>query len=214
MNSTTPQLSGLYLLTDYHLTEKPGLVPAVAAAIQGGARVIQYRNKYANRARKLWEIHDLLTLCRPLGIPLIINDEADLAAESGADGVHLGAEDGEISTARTLLGDEAIIGASCYNSLSLAHEAATQGASYVAFGRFFPSQSKPEAVQASTDLLVRAKQELSLPVAAIGGITASNGQSLIDAGADMLAVIHAVLGAEEIEPSARALATLFEKHED
>ncbi len=204
-------LTGLYLLTDYHLTEEHGLIPSVAAAIQGGARVIQYRNKFANRERKLWEIRDLITLCRPLGIPVIVNDETDLAAESGADGVHLGSEDGEISAARKQLGEEAIIGASCYNSLELARTAAAQGASYIAFGRFFPSQSKPNAVQATPDLLTQAKAELSLPITAIGGIDAENGKVLIDAGADMLAVIHAVLGAEEIQHAANEMASLFNK---
>ncbi|MBT3309670.1 MAG: thiamine phosphate synthase [Gammaproteobacteria bacterium] len=210
MNKQTQILSGLYLLTDHHLTDKVGIVPAVAAAIQGGARIIQYRNKYANRERKLWEIRDLITLCRPLGIPLIVNDEADLAAETGADGVHLGAEDGTLCDARKLLGEEAIIGVSCYNSLDRARVAAEQGASYIALGRFFPSQTKPNAILATPDLLSAAKAELETPLVAIGGIDADNGKALVDAGADMLAVIHAVLGTPEITKSAAEIAALYE----
>ncbi len=201
---------GLYLLTDYHLTEKTGLIPSVAAAIQGGVRVVQYRNKHATRERKLWEIRDLITLCRPLDIPLIINDEADLAAESGADGVHLGAEDGSIADARNLLGEEAIIGVSCYNSLDRTREAADQGASYVAFGRFFPSQTKPDAVLATPDLLQQAKAELQIPLCAIGGIDHENGGTLVEAGADLLAVIHSVLGAPDITQAAKEIAALYE----
>ena len=207
MNS---RLQGLYALTDYHLTNAIGVVPAVAAAIQGGARVVQYRNKHANRARKEGEIGDLITLCRPLGIPLIVNDEPDLAAACGADGVHLGAEDGSISEARKLLGEEAIIGVSCYNSIDDARRAAEQGASYIAFGRFFSSQTKPDAVHATPELLTQAKAELQLPIAAIGGINTENGASLIDAGADLLAVIHALFGEEDIQQAAQQLSSLFE----
>mgnify|MGYP002725450243 CR=1 FL=1 len=207
MNS---RLSGLYLLTDHHLTDKVGVVIAVAEAIQGGARIIQYRNKHANREQKQWEIIDLITLCRPLGIPLIVNDDATLAAETGADGVHLGSTDGSVEEARKIVGDEAIIGLSCYNSLDRARIAAEQGASYIAFGRFFPSRTKPGAVLATPELLTRAKGELQLPIVAIGGVDGSNGKPLIDAGADMVAVVHSVLGAPNIEQAARDIARLFE----
>ncbi|MBT3198006.1 MAG: thiamine phosphate synthase [Gammaproteobacteria bacterium] len=202
-------LSGLYVLTDHHLTDSVGVVPAVAAAIQGGARLVQYRNKHATRARKQWEITDLITLCRPLGIPLIVNDDINLALLTRADGVHLGADDGSIAAARKMLGDEAIIGASCYNSLARAQSAADAGASYIAFGRFFSSQSKPDAVKATPELLSEAKSVLSIPLAAIGGINSHNGSTLVEAGADMLAVIHAVFGAEDIEQGAAALAALY-----
>ncbi len=203
------KLSGLYLITDRDLTDKPGLVPAVAEAIQGGARIVQYRNKHANKERKLWEISDLITLCRPLGIPLIVNDDTNLAKESGADGVHLGGDDGSIEEARKLLGNEAIIGVSCYNSLDRARMAVEQGADYIAFGRFFPSRTKPDAVHATTEVLTQARAELQLPIVAIGGVDSSNGKSLIDAGADMLAVINAVLGATNIQKAAQDIAELF-----
>lgn len=205
----TSQLHGLYALTDYHLTDAIGVVPAVAAAIQGGARVIQYRNKHANRERKEWEIRDLITLCRPLGIPLIVNDDPDLAASCDADGVHLGADDESITEARKLLGEEAIIGVSCYNSIDRARRAAEQGASYIAFGRFFSSQTKPDAAHATPEILSQARAELQLPIAAIGGINADNGASLIDAGADMLAVIHALFGEKDTQQAAHQLSSLF-----
>ncbi|MBC8519819.1 MAG: thiamine phosphate synthase [Gammaproteobacteria bacterium] len=204
------KLSGLYLITDRRLTDKAGLVPAVAEAIQGGVSIVQYRNKHANRERKLWEISDLATLCRPLGIPLIVNDDTDLVIESGADGVHLGSDDGSVEEARKLLGNEAIIGVSCYNSFDSARMAAEQGADYIAFGRFFPSQTKPDAVHATTEVLTQARTELQLPIVAIGGVDSSNGKSLIDAGADMLAVINAVLGATNIQQAAQDIANLFD----
>ena len=206
MNS---KLKGLYLLTDHHLTDQKGVVASVAEAIQGGAGVIQYRNKHANSDRKHWEILDLITLCRPLGIPLIVNDDAVLAAETGADGVHLGSNDGSVEETRKIVGDEAIIGLSCYNSLDRARMAEEQGASYIACGRFFPSRTKPDAVLAEPELLTMAKSELQLPIVAIGGVDSSNGKPLIDAGADMVAVINSVLGAPNIEQAAHNIAMLF-----
>ncbi len=213
MNSThlKQPLAGLYLLTDPDLTADSGLIPAVAAALQGGVRLVQYRNKEADRMQQLWEVRDLITLCHPLGVPVIVNDSIEVAMESGADGVHLGSEDDSIEQARNRLGGQAIIGASCYNSLDHARNAAAQGASYIAFGRFFPSRSKPDAVHASPALLTEAKAELNLPVCAIGGIDDSNGGTLIDAGADLLAVIHAVLGSKNIQQSATEIAVLFDQ---
>ncbi len=213
MDLMDDRLRGLYVLTDHHLTEQVGLVAAVAEALQGGARIIQYRNKHANRERKLWEISDLLTLCRPLGIPLIVNDDLDLAQQTAADGVHLGVEDGNIGEARKLLGEEAIIGVSCYNSIDRARMAAEQGASYLAFGRFFPSRAKPDAVQADPGILAQAGEELQLPTVAIGGVDSNNGKELIDAGADMVAVIHSVLGANDIRQAAREISQLFEANQ-
>ena len=213
MNNMTNRIKGLYLITDYHLCEKVGLVPAVAAAIQGGANMVQYRNKYATRDRKLWEVQDLITLCRPLGIPLIVNDDIEIALESGADGVHLGGEDGSIKAEREKLGEKAIIGASCYDSIESAIQAAADGASYLAFGRFFPSQTKPDAVTAPIEIIEQIKIELgsraNLPIIAIGGINQQNAASLIKAGADMVAVVNAVLGAENIEKASREISTLF-----
>jgi len=153
---------------------------------------------------------EVVRLCRAYGALSIVNDDVELAARVGADGVHIGKEDAALAYARNRLGQGAVIGVSCYNRLDLALEAAAQGADYVAFGSFFPSRVKPEAVPASLDLLREARQTLSLPLCAIGGITADNAAPLVEAGADMLAVISDVFAAAEIEAAARRYAPLFE----
>ncbi len=204
------KLRGLYAITDNRLTPSEELVEYVAQAIQGGAAVIQYRDKSGDPGQRMWEAQDLLSVCRPFGVPLIINDDVELAAHVGADGVHLGREDGAIEAARARLGPDAIIGASCYNDLALAHAAAAAGADYVAFGSFNNSGTKPNAVRATPELLVRARAELDLPIVAIGGINAQNGWPLIEAGADMLAVVHAVFGMVDIPVAARAISLLFD----
>lgn len=200
---------GLYAVTDPLLLPDERLVSGVAAAIQGGAVMVQYRDKGSDRDRRLWEVQDLLTLCRPLSVPLIINDDVELAREADADGVHLGQGDMAIGAARALLGDAAIIGITCHNSLDLARDAEAAGADYVAFGSFFPSPTKPDAVRADIDLLRRARREIALPIAVIGGITADNGTALIEAGADLLAVINDLFGHRDVAAAARCLASLF-----
>lgn len=201
---------GLYAITDSTLLSPENLVEAVALAIQGGAQVIQYRNKGNDAGLRQWEANDLNNLCRPLGVPLIINDDVALAAQVMAAGVHLGKEDVDIAAARAQLGPRAIIGISCYNDIERAVEAEKAGADYVAFGSFFPSQIKPDAIKAEITLLQEAKQKLSIPIVAIGGITPDNGHQLIEAGADMLAVISEVFGQTDIKTAAERLATLFE----
>jgi thiamine-phosphate pyrophosphorylase len=151
-------------------------------------------------------------LCRERGIPLIINDDIELAAASAAAGVHLGQNDAPVGQARRRLGPQAIIGVSCYNQLERARAAASMGASYVAFGRFFPSRTKPGTVSAQPALLAQSRKEIDLPIAAIGGITPENGAELIDAGADLLAVIHGVFGQPDIKAAAQAYAALFTFH--
>ncbi|WP_303906570.1 thiamine phosphate synthase [Thiohalomonas denitrificans] len=208
--NTFDTLRGLYAITDESLIPDERLVPATALAIDGGARVVQYRSKHPDPARRLWEAQDLVTLCRPLGIPLIVNDDVEIALQARAAGVHLGKNDSDIAAAREVLGPEAIIGVSCYDRLELALEAESAGADYVAFGSFFPSSVKPDAVRASPDLLRNAKARLTVPVVAIGGITADNGGTLVAAGADMLAVVSAVFGAEDIRAVARKISDLYE----
>ena len=203
-----PELRGLYVITR-HETRPERLIPDVAAAIQGGARLVQYRDKSGDTDKRAWEAQDLLTLCRPLGVPLLINDDTELARRIGADGVHLGIGDGGIAQARRRLGPRAIIGATCHDSLERALQAQGDGASYVAFGRFFPSSSKPQASPASPALLTEARSRLRLPVVAIGGITPDNGARLVDAGADMLAVIGSVFDQPDITAAARCLARLY-----
>jgi len=200
---------GLYVLTDSTLIPDEKLIPAVAAAIAGGAVMVQYRDKSDDADKRRREAQDLVNLCRPLGVPLIINDDVALAATVGAAGVHLGRDDGDIAAARAALGPDAIIGVSCYNELERAVAAAAAGADYVAFGSFFPSTVKPGAVRAECDLLRQAKGRLRVPVVAIGGISADNGARLVAAGADLLAVISDVFGRDDIRAAARRIADLF-----
>jgi thiamine-phosphate pyrophosphorylase len=206
-------LRGLYAITDRQLSPTNRLLPDVREALLGGVALVQYRDKTDQRARRLTEAAELRRLCHDHGALLIINDDIELAAEIGADGVHLGAEDAAPSRARALLGGNAIIGVSCYNRLDLASDAALSEVDYIAFGRFFPSRVKPDAVQAYPDLLTIAKQRFSLPLVAIGGITPENGAPLIRAGADMLAVIHAIFAQPDIRDACRRLTNLFEPQE-
>ena len=176
----------------------------------GGARIIQYRDKSSDQAKRLKEATALLTLCRAHDVPLIINDDLALAQQIGADGIHLGRDDITLQQARSELGASAIIGISCYNSLQHAQDAESAGASYVAFGRFFTSATKPHAVKAEIELLQQAKKTLSIPMVAIGGITPENGAQLVQAGADMLAVIQGVFAQQDIRHACHKFAKLFE----
>lgn len=204
------RLHGLYAITDRKLASGEGIAAQVECALQGGARLIQYRDKGEDRARRIDEARALLTLCRTYGIPLIINDDLELAQECGADGVHIGRGDADLALARRGLGPEAIIGVSCYDDLQRAARAQAGGANYLAFGRFFPSGTKPRAAQADLALLHQARAVLHLPLVAIGGITPENGAQLIRAGADMLAVIQGVFGQPDIRGACREFAKLFE----
>ena len=200
---------GLYAVTDSELSGTT-LVQYVAHAIQGGAVMIQYRDKSTDAGQRLWQANDLQMLCQSLRMPLIINDDIELAVQCRAAGVHLGKDDATIEQARALLGEQAIIGVSCYASLSLALAAQAAGADYVAFGSFFASPTKPDAVRADLELLRAARAALSIPIAAIGGITPDNGRALVDAGADLLAVVSGVFSAADISAAARGYAVLFD----
>lgn len=203
-----PRLHGIYAITDpvlcgAHLYEK------VLAAIEGGIRILQYRNKQGSRDLQREETSQLLSLCQQHDVLFIINDDIELAGEINADGVHLGQQDRTLTYARQRLGNHKIIGISCNNRFEYALSAQQQGADYVAFGRFFPSQTKPQAPQAELELLSRARIELQLPVVAIGGITPSNGRQLIEAGADMLAVIHGIFAQPDVRLATRRYVELF-----
>jgi len=204
-------MGGLYAITDTVLIPDQQLPAAMEQAIQGGARLLQYRDKSSDATRRLQQAKILHALCQRYGIPLLINDDVELAAQVGAAGVHLGKEDPAFAMARSRLGESAIIGVSCYNQLELALKAAREGADYVAFGSFFPSPTKPDTVRATTDLLRRAKQVLSLSIVAIGGITPTNGRPLVAAGADYLAVINGVFGQSDIRTAARSYSLLYEE---
>ena len=200
-------LRGLYAITP----EEPqgDITDLVAKALAGGARMIQYRDKSQEQRRRLTLARALRDLCQSAGALLIVNDDPQLAVASGAHGVHLGRDDPDPTEARTLLGPSALIGVSCYNRLDLAHAAQAKGADYVAFGRFYPSGTKPSAVQASLDLLRQARRELQLPLVAIGGITPENASSLIVAGADVLAVVNGIFAAPDVSAAARSFDNLF-----
>jgi thiamine-phosphate pyrophosphorylase len=200
-------LHGLYGITDG--AALPKLLGSVEAAIRGGARLIQYREKSTDLARRTAEAGALRELCQGHGVLLIINDDVGLAAAVGADGVHLGKDDGRVDAARVQLGPRAVIGVSCYDSLERALQAAHDGADYVAFGSFFASGSKPAAARAPLSLLKDARARLGIPLCAIGGITPANGGELVQAGADMLAVIQGLFGAENIAAAAKDYTRLF-----
>jgi thiamine-phosphate pyrophosphorylase len=207
MPSGKPRIAGLYAIADSAYLKD--FVPAVTAALEGGARVIQYRDK-KNTPKQREEIAPALNaLCRGHSVPLLINDDVHLAEIVGAAGVHLGRDDPDIGAARAALGPAAIIGVSCYNELARAQSAQEAGADYVAFGRFFPSRTKPQAVPATPELLRAAHAVLSIPIVAIGGITPENGGSLIAAGADALAVIEGVFNQPDIRAAAEQYARLF-----
>ena len=202
-------LRGLYVITDARLQPAEQLVTRVRQAIEGGAVLVQYRDKSNDPALREQQAGSLVELCNALGTKLIINDDVALAVNIGAHGVHLGHDDTAIDRAREQLGDEAIIGVSCYNQWALAQRAAEAGADYIAFGRFFTSRTKPDAVAATPALLTQARRELDIPVAAIGGITADNGAALVQAGADLLAVVQDVFAAADVRAAAHRYQAVF-----
>jgi thiamine-phosphate pyrophosphorylase len=205
-SAATIPLRGLYAISD---GPRADLIDACAAALEGGATMLQYRDKTADRERRLREAHALQVLCLRHRVPLIVNDDVDLALATGAAGVHLGEDDEAFATARTRLGPTAIIGVSCYDSLERARQFAAAGADYLAFGAFFASSTKPQARRATLQLL-RDARRLGVPLVAIGGITPDNARSLIDAGADAVAVISALFEAPDVRSTARQFADLFD----
>ena len=200
---------GLYAITAAVDTDPHRLAARVGAAIDGGAAMIQYRAKDRTDDERQTAASLLLDLCRARGVPLIVNDDPLLAADVGADGVHVGRDDGDARSARRIVGDRCIVGVSCYDRLDLALAAAGEGAAYVAFGSFFASPTKPHAVPAPVRLLSDAREKLDLPIVAIGGITAKNGAALVEAGADFIAAIDGVFGGGDVKHAARGYAALF-----
>jgi thiamine-phosphate pyrophosphorylase len=203
------RVSGLYGVTPYEeSTER--LLDHVRLAIEGGASIIQYRNKQVTPAQQLWQAQALRSLTRAYNVPLIINDAVALARAIDADGVHLGRDDADIAVARTQLPDK-LLGVSCYNDLDQAQAAQAQGADYVAFGAPFRSPSKPQAVFAPLSLFRQARQFLRIPIVAIGGITPENAPALLETGIDAVAVITALFGAADIKAAAQKFRQLFEE---
>ena len=204
------RISGLYAITP-DTDDTAGLLEKVEAALSGGARLLQYRNKVASAALRLTQGRALLALCWKFQAPLIINDHLDLALALDAPGLHVGGEDGSASEARRQLGPDKILGVSCYGQLDNAHHAVEAGATYVAFGGFYPSQVKPGNARNPVSLLSEAKRALKVPVVAIGGITVANAPALIDAGADSIAVISALFTEPDIQGAARNFSKLFRR---
>lgn len=205
------EIAGLYAITDPDLLPGERLLDAARAAIDGGAAVLQYRNKQADPARRLLEAEQLNLVCRDAGVLFLVNDDIELAQACGAHGVHLGQRDGAIDDARALLGADAVIGQTCHASLELALAAQAAGANYVAFGRFFPSRTKPQATPAAAGWLPQARAAIDIPIVAIGGITVANAPQLITAGADAVAVIHDLFSVADVAARARDFAALFNR---
>jgi thiamine-phosphate pyrophosphorylase len=209
-NCRDSPVRGLYLITESH-GQRPEAVwfDVMEAALANGVSILQFRDKSGDlrlRSRLAFALRDL---CLRYGVTFIINDDIDLAVEAGADGVHLGRDDCGVLEARARLGAGALIGMTCYDDLNRACEAEAMGADYVAFGRFFPSRSKPAATSAGPEVLQRARQALTIPRVAIGGIDLDNASSLIEAGADALAVIGAVFESPDPAATVRRFRALF-----
>jgi thiamine-phosphate pyrophosphorylase len=193
------KLRGLYAITP----DEAGILDKVRSALEGGIALLQYRSKKPD----VGEARELAALAREYHVPLIVNDDVEFALELGADGAHLGREDGDLRSARKKLASK-ILGVSCYASLDAARAAVAAGADYIAFGSVFASPTKPEAVRAPLSLF-REARSLGVPLCAIGGITLENASSVVGAGADLLAVISDLFDAPETSARARAYARLF-----
>lgn len=202
---------GLYALTDPAWLPEELLAARVAQAIQGGAGMVQYRDKNADAVTRRRRAAAVLETCRAHGALCIINDDAALAAALGADGVHLGRDDGGPAAARLLLGPDRIIGVSCYDQFSLAEAALAAGADYVAFGSVWPSSTKPGAVRAPLELLRRARGALPVPVVAIGGITRLNAAATIAAGAHCVAVVRDLFADPDPRAAAQVISAACER---
>jgi len=210
---TTRRIRGLYAITP-DLDDTAELHRRVEACLQGGASVVQYRNKVAGPELRREQAADLLALCRAHRASLIINDHIELCLDIDADGLHVGSDDypaGGLTQLKAALGEHKLLGVSCYNRLELAQQADRQGADYIAFGSCFDSGTKPAAVRASLELFSKARHVMHIPVVAIGGITTSNAVQAVEAGADAIAVINALFAAEDITATARQFSNLFDE---
>ncbi|HEX2531357.1 MAG TPA: thiamine phosphate synthase [Burkholderiaceae bacterium] len=202
-------MKGLYIITpDWDDTQQ--LLQATEAALRGGAALVQYRHKTAGAELRREQAGRLLVLCRNYRRPLIINDHVELCLALDADGVHVGGTDTSVAQVRAAIGPEKIVGASCYGSLQLARDAHRAGASYVAFGGFYPSRVKKYAVTTLPEIIAQSKAKIPLPCVVIGGMTQENAVPLMMQGADMVAVISSVYMAASPELAAREFARLFD----
>lgn len=205
-------MQGLYLVTP-NWDDTDQLVGHTAAALEAGAVMVQYRHKQADPRLRLQQGTALLALCRRHHRPLVINDHVDLCLTLGADGVHVGGSDVSVRAAREALGPGKIVGASCYGDLELARTAAREGASYVAFGGFYPSTVKRYSFVTQADMVTQARAALALPIVVIGGMTPANAAPLVDRGAHMVAAITSIYSAADPGAAARAFGQLFSLRE-
>ena len=202
-------IKGLYAITP-DSADLNTLIQKTKSAIEGGAFMVQYRSKIQDRDVKMQQCAVILRLCREYEIPCIVNDDVDMCRVLEADGVHLGEKDDNIAEVRHILGEDAIIGSSCYDQLDRAKSAQKEGASYVAFGAMFPTSTKPNAPRATLALLKEAKREIQIPIVAIGGITVNNAHDVIKTGIDAIAVITSLYEAKSIKETAETFAKMFQ----
>jgi thiamine-phosphate pyrophosphorylase len=201
-------IKGLYAITP-DSADLNTLIQKTKSAIEGGAFMVQYRSKIQDRDVKIQQCAAILRLCREYEIPCIVNDDVDMCRILEADGVHLGEKDDNIAEVRHILGEDAIIGSSCYDQLDRAKSAQKEGASYVAFGAMFPTPTKPQAPRATLALLKEAKREIQIPIVAIGGITVNNAHDVIKTGIDAIALINSLYEAKSIKETAETFAKMF-----
>ena len=201
---------GLYVITDCEKLDYRTMLHCTEKILATGVLLLQYRDKSGDYARRYERAGTLKELCHRTDTIFLINDDIQLAADIGADGVHIGRDDPPLAAARQLLGIDAIIGVSCYNDYQRARDAQAAGADYIAFGAFYPTRTKGGTVKADPDLLRRARPGLSVPIAAIGGITPTNGGQLIEAGADLLAVVSSVYAADDPAQAVLEFNLLFQ----
>jgi thiamine-phosphate pyrophosphorylase len=201
-------IKGLYAITP-DMADLNTLIQKTQSAIEGGAFMVQYRSKIHDRDVKMQQCAAILRLCREYDVPCIVNDDVEMCHILEADGVHLGENDDNIAEVRCILGEDAIIGSSCYDQLNRAKQAQKEGASYVAFGAMFPTPTKPNAPRATLELLREAKSEIEIPIVAIGGITVNNAHDVIEAGVDAIAVITSLFEAKTIKETAETFLKMF-----
>ncbi len=205
------RLCGIYAITDPLLCPQDRLLVTVEQALQGGIRLLQYRDKVAHPAQRLDNALRLRALCEQYDACLIINDDVALCLAVDAHGVHLGRSDGDVAQARLALGPDRILGVTCHSDLNYAQQATAVGADYCAFGRLFASRTKPDAPACSPQVLAQAKK-LGLRTVAIGGIDLSNMAGLLALQPDMLALIHGLFGQKNIKDTAHQLVTMAQQH--
>lgn len=200
--------AGLYAITDPVLLPDERLLPAVKAALQGGCKVIQYRDKTASQREKIYKAEQLNALCQDFDAQFIINDDLDLCLKVKAQGVHLGRSDGDIQNAREVLGPDVLIGVTCHNDLNYARRCIDSGVDYCAFGRIFPSLTKPEAPHCAIEILQQACQ-LKCPIVAIGGINLDKLPALMHTPIHSAAVIHGLFSQRDIQAAAQQFQQIF-----